>query len=305
METIDVSDEEIRWHNHGFLNWPVKTIHLRTNTDVSWKIDHRKFVMFDPVCQNQGAVSIRKTVLLGMAIPMLKIRRPTGRLIFNMGIPIPGKTVFLIETGPWNQDTLSLAYTISKINLACLRWTKYFDSVNQKYALWFTTRPSISYCVSDGQILTHWGLLMHTYSSTECVIFGSSNGLSPTQWQAIAITISDSVSKTLRNKIQTFSSTKMYGNLLSDIYEPFLFRSLWFDIRYMYSLGIYIHCHTPRLSWTLIVIIYRIYASCVMYWKDESGGVDRCLLVTYRVQAIITVFLTHWPLGDLEEILLK
>ena len=31
----------------------------------------------------QGAVSIRKTVLPGMAIPMLKIRRPTGRLIFN------------------------------------------------------------------------------------------------------------------------------------------------------------------------------------------------------------------------------
>ena len=49
-----------------------------------------------------GAVSIRKTVLLGMVIPMLKIRRPTGRLIFNMGIPIPGKTVFYIETGPWN-----------------------------------------------------------------------------------------------------------------------------------------------------------------------------------------------------------
>ena len=48
----------------------------------------------------QGAVSIRKTILLGMAIPMLKIRRPTGRLIFNMGIPIPGKTVFYIETGP-------------------------------------------------------------------------------------------------------------------------------------------------------------------------------------------------------------
>ena len=45
-----------------------------------------------------GAISIRKTVLPGMAIPMLKIRRPTGRLIFNMGIPIPGKTVFYIET---------------------------------------------------------------------------------------------------------------------------------------------------------------------------------------------------------------
>ena len=35
-----------------------------------------------------------------MAISMLKIRRPLGRLIFNMGIAIPGKTVFLTETAP-------------------------------------------------------------------------------------------------------------------------------------------------------------------------------------------------------------
>ena len=38
--------------------------------------------------QRLGAVSIRKTVLPGMAIPMLKIRRPNGRLIFNMEIAI-------------------------------------------------------------------------------------------------------------------------------------------------------------------------------------------------------------------------
>ena len=38
--------------------------------------------------RDQGAVSIRKTVLPGMAIPMLKIRRPNGRLIFNMEITI-------------------------------------------------------------------------------------------------------------------------------------------------------------------------------------------------------------------------
>ena len=37
-----------------------------------------------------------------MAISMLKIRRRLGRLIFNMGIAIPGKTVFLIETAPWD-----------------------------------------------------------------------------------------------------------------------------------------------------------------------------------------------------------
>ena len=36
--------------------------------------------------QQQGAVSIRKTVLPGIAIPMLKITRPNGRLIFNMEI---------------------------------------------------------------------------------------------------------------------------------------------------------------------------------------------------------------------------
>ena len=41
-----------------------------------------------PVKGAQGAVSIRKTVLPGMAIPMLKIRRPNGRLIFNMEIAI-------------------------------------------------------------------------------------------------------------------------------------------------------------------------------------------------------------------------
>ena len=31
---------------------------------------------------------------------MLKIRRPLGRLIFNMGIATLGKTVFLIDTAP-------------------------------------------------------------------------------------------------------------------------------------------------------------------------------------------------------------
>ena len=41
-----------------------------------------------PPTKDQGAVSIRKTVLPGMAIPMLKIRRPNGRLIFNMEIAI-------------------------------------------------------------------------------------------------------------------------------------------------------------------------------------------------------------------------
>ena len=44
-----------------------------------------------------------------MVISMLKIRRPLGRLIFNMGIAIPGKTIFLIETAPRCLFTLMAA----------------------------------------------------------------------------------------------------------------------------------------------------------------------------------------------------
>ena len=46
------------------------------------------FITTPGAAGDQGAVSIRKTVLPGMAIPMLKIRRPNGRLIFNMEIAI-------------------------------------------------------------------------------------------------------------------------------------------------------------------------------------------------------------------------
>ena len=54
--------------------WPVSPRLIRLSLAVNFRI--------------QGAVSIRKTVLPGMAIPMLKIRRPNGRLIFNMEIAI-------------------------------------------------------------------------------------------------------------------------------------------------------------------------------------------------------------------------
>ena len=50
-------------------------------------LHHNKLFLFMPP-KSQGAVSIRKTVLPGMAIPMFKIRRPNGRLIFNMEIAI-------------------------------------------------------------------------------------------------------------------------------------------------------------------------------------------------------------------------
>ena len=56
-----------------------------------------------------GAVSIWRCRITSIGIPMLKIRRSHECLIFNMGIPIPGKDGFYIEAGPsytnytWNR----------------------------------------------------------------------------------------------------------------------------------------------------------------------------------------------------------
>ena len=81
---------------------------------------------------------------------MLKIRRPLGRLIFNMGIAIPGKTVFLIETAPWSMWANSLGY------------------------LW-----DANIC-----LLTHSSWVTHICAS-KLTIIGSDNGLSPDRCQAI------------------------------------------------------------------------------------------------------------------------
>ena len=63
---------------------------------------------------------------------MLKIRRPLGRLIFNMGIAIPGKTVFLIETAPcWGlvqyEDAI-LQYRKSQCGDKMIFWPSYLHN---------------------------------------------------------------------------------------------------------------------------------------------------------------------------------
>ena len=68
----------------------ISNIYFRAMPNICW-MSHWPWI--DTTSNNaydhgQGAVSIRKTVLPGMAIPMLKIRRPNGRLIFNMEIAI-------------------------------------------------------------------------------------------------------------------------------------------------------------------------------------------------------------------------
>ena len=71
------------WFKPMFIAYSCNTRSRKSQPMYSW-LSHKKHHLVDEL----GAVSIRKTVLPGMAIPMLKIRRPNGRLIFNMEITI-------------------------------------------------------------------------------------------------------------------------------------------------------------------------------------------------------------------------
>ena len=74
------------WHPKLPETWLFIYQHLPAYNSKTVKVP--QWLVFSPT-ENLGAVLIRKTVLPGMAIPMLKIRRPNGRLIFNMEIAIP------------------------------------------------------------------------------------------------------------------------------------------------------------------------------------------------------------------------
>ena len=64
---------------------------------------------------------------------MLKIRRPLGRLIFNMRIAIPGKTVFLIETAPsscvlfWLNEINNILLSYNELFLLLVNFMIWFD----------------------------------------------------------------------------------------------------------------------------------------------------------------------------------
>ena len=156
-----------------------------------------------------GPVSIRKTVFPGMGIPMLKIRRPVGRLIFNMGIAIPSKTIFLIETAPWQRQCIFVSnlphgvgcnisyellvdiphhiispYTMMKVTLLTITYISFFSHINMwilnlrrilfHAILLVTTRICciviISWCrIHDWQLFQQ----METHDSTQADRFRS------------------------------------------------------------------------------------------------------------------------------------
>ena len=91
---------------------------------------------------DQGAVSIRKTVLPGMAIPMLKIRRPIGLLSLTWKSPYVDKTVFILRRGPrgllhmvislwfWTMRYFSLRLLPSLLECSGGRFKKTYELLN-------------------------------------------------------------------------------------------------------------------------------------------------------------------------------
>ena len=83
-----------------------------------------------------------------MAISMLKIRRPLGRLIFNMWIAIPGKTVFLIETAPRASAAIALVYPErSHFNIKSVNIQPYQSGRSPKVVALFSATNFSSYII--------------------------------------------------------------------------------------------------------------------------------------------------------------
>ena len=77
---------------------------------------------------------------------MLKIRRPLGRLIFNVGIAIPGKTVFLIETAPcWFGSSIgAICHTETGTNWSHFEDDILISSFQKKWFVFRRVQPAIS-----------------------------------------------------------------------------------------------------------------------------------------------------------------
>ena len=106
-------DDVIKW-KHFPRNWPfVRGIYL-SPVNSPHKGQWRGALVFPLICvwingwvNNREAGDLRRNrahydvTVMSIGIPMLKIGRSHERLIFNMGISIPGKDGLYIETGHW------------------------------------------------------------------------------------------------------------------------------------------------------------------------------------------------------------
>ena len=107
-----------------------------------------------------------------MAISMLKIRRPLGRLIFNMGIAIPGKTVFLIETAPWTsaimplimRDKRFLVYE-KRILTTCTNYELGNKVINRHMFIYI-----LIFFITTRTMMWQWTGSLDGYWQTKCIV---------------------------------------------------------------------------------------------------------------------------------------
>ena len=110
----------------------------------------------------QGTVSIYRCHFTNIGIPMLKIRRSPDRLIFNMGIPYLGKTVFILRRGPGRKSSFKLVvrrslvvHCIMSLIRKCIKGSC-IDQVNHAEILPSSDSASCNSEVSGTKIKVHW-----------------------------------------------------------------------------------------------------------------------------------------------------
>ena len=121
-----------------------------------------------------------------MAISMLKIRRPLGRLIFNMGIAIPGKTVFLIETAPRPPNDCTSMRPQCKQSYSNRLFGEHYKSLNPFH--WDVLQMPFSDVLSWMKMTVFWlEFQQHLFWEVQLTISHQKeeNSLSPNRQQAI------------------------------------------------------------------------------------------------------------------------
>ena len=151
-----------------------------------------------------------KTVFPGMGIPMLKIRRSQDRLIFNMGIPLPVRHLY-IEAAPESLHGCHDVILSNRLDLDDAKWSRLIQSI---VWCWIWGIPSAKYddnspLFTRGRFncnLVYKGMILMQCGKGFCVMTSSS-------WSVnLDVHVYDFVTMTSRN--------------LADKFDKYLFQSM-------------------------------------------------------------------------------
>ena len=137
---------------------------------------------------------------------MLKIRRPLGRLIFNMGIAIPGKTVFLIETAPSTSGAMRYCNRLWNNNTHCRVYT--YPRAISKTPLFMYFKSSTTTAQKKGVIMSSFNINFKIVTASNFDWLSRSRGLS-------SLTTINTLSQWLRHSIVHLISFRLILGILN------------------------------------------------------------------------------------------